>query len=56
MFLAFPTAFMFEHGVVPAAFKPSCHIFYGSRVVDIHDGAPKFAGQKGHSKQLPESS
>lgn len=55
MFLAFPTAFRFEHGEVPASFRPSCHIFYGSRVVDIPDGAPKFEGMKGDSQELPET-
>jgi len=27
-------------------FQPSCHIFYGSRVVDVNDGRPKWSGHK----------
>ncbi|MCG8546828.1 MAG: GFA family protein [Alphaproteobacteria bacterium] len=47
MWLAFPS--LFDFGAppkVPAAFKPTCHIFYGSRVFDMNDGLPKWAGHK----------
>ena len=34
---------------VPAAFEPTCHIFYGARVIDVPDGTPKYLGHKGSS-------
>ena len=50
MFLAFGPLFDFgQPPRVPAAFRPSCHLFYGSRVVDIDDEKPKYVGDKGHS-------
>jgi hypothetical protein len=50
MFLAFGPLFDFGHPPrVPPAFAATCHIFYGSRVIDIDDGKPKFLGQKGSS-------
>ena len=53
MFLAFPTLFDFGHRVeVPESFKPTCHIFYGNRVVDICDDLPKWSGHKNHSTML----
>jgi hypothetical protein len=53
MFLAF--APLFDFGTppqVPAAFQPTCHIFYGSRLMDVDDGRPKFLGHKGSSPLL----
>jgi hypothetical protein len=53
MWLAFPT--LFDFGAppqVPEAFKPSCHIFYGMRVMDIFDELPKWSGHKGESRLL----
>lgn len=51
MWLAFPTLFDFGNPVmVPAAFRPTCHIFYGSRVLDVDDGLPKWAGHRGDSR------
>ncbi|MGB8331498.1 MAG: GFA family protein [Polyangiales bacterium] len=53
MWLAFPT--LFEFGTppqVPAAFEPTCHIFYGARVIDIADGLPKWSGHKNESTLL----
>ena len=53
MWLAFPT--LFEFGTppkVPATFRPSCHIFYAMRVMDVDDGLPKWSGHKGHSRRL----
>ena len=35
--------------VVPAAFQPTCHIFYGMRVMDVNDDLPKYRGHKGNS-------
>lgn len=36
------------------AFEASCHIFYTSRVVDILDGKPKWAGMDGKSDLLDD--
>ena len=50
MFLAFGP--LFDFGLparVPTTFRPSCHIFYGSRVIDINDETPKYLGHKGSS-------
>jgi len=55
MFLAFSTLFKFSDGEIPIAFRPRCHIFYGSRCVDVRDGLPKYAGRAGHSSEIPES-
>jgi len=48
MFLAFGPAFDFgQPPAVPASFRPSCHIFYGARVIDVDDGTPKYLGHRG---------
>lgn len=53
MWLAFPSLFDFGHASsVPAPFKPTCHIFYSLRVMDIDDGLPKWSGHKHHSNRL----
>ena len=53
MWMAFPTLFDFgEAGEVPKAFQPTCHIFYGQRVVDMADGLPKWSGHKNASEQI----
>jgi len=53
MWLAFPALFGFTApGKVPAAFRPSCHIFYGSRAFDVPDGLPKWAGHRNRSAPL----
>ena len=53
MWLAFPSLFDFgDLALVPAAFNPPCHIFYGMRVVDIGDDLPKWSGHKNHSVRL----
>ena len=50
MFMAFGPLFDFGSPArVPPAFSPSCHIFYGARVIDVDDGRPKFLGHKEHS-------
>ncbi len=55
MWLAFPTLFDFgQPPRVPEAFRPTCHIFYGSRVMDVVDGLPKWSGHKGRSALLRE--
>jgi hypothetical protein len=53
MWLMFPT--LFDFGLppnVPAAFRPSCHIFYASRVMNIDDGLAKWSGHKDKSALL----
>jgi hypothetical protein len=53
MWLAFPT--LFDFGTppnVPNKFKPTCHVFYTQRVIDINDHLPKWSGHKNKSMQL----
>ncbi len=53
MWLAFPS--LFDFGAppeIPDAFRPSCHIFYGSRVIDMNDDLPKWSGHKDGSELL----
>jgi len=53
MWLAFPSLFEFgSPPKVPEAFMPTCHLFYGSRVVDINDDLPKWSGHKNESERL----
>jgi hypothetical protein len=53
MWLAFPTLFDFGFPPkVPKAFMPTCHIFYGSRVIDINDDLPKWSGHKNNSERM----
>lgn len=53
MWLAFPSLFNFGHPAkVPESFKPTCHLFYGSRVVEPQDDLPKWSGHKNHSQLL----
>jgi len=53
MWLAFPELFNFGHRTkVPDSFKPTCHIFYDMRVVEIMDDLPKWSGHKNHSNLL----
>ena len=53
MWLAFPALFEFGRPAhVPAAFRPSCYIFYGQRMLDMDDGLPKWQGHKGRSPRL----
>ena len=53
MWLAFPALFDFGPAAeAPDSFKPTCHIFYGQRVIDIYDNLPKWAGHKDYSAQL----
>ena len=53
MWLAFPSLFDFG-GVsqVPKKFKPTCHIFYSMRVIDMDDDLPKWSGHKNKSEKL----
>lgn len=41
MVMAYPPTFGFKDQKVPDAFAPSCHIFYGERVINLDDGVPK---------------
>jgi hypothetical protein len=53
MWLAFPT--LFDFGTppkVPEAFRPTCHIFYDQRVIDIADDLSKWSGHKDRSELL----
>lgn len=51
MWLAFPTLFEFGSPPrVPDAFRPTCHIFYGQRVMDVDDGLPKWSGHAGEAE------
>ncbi len=53
MWLAFPTLFDFGPDTgIPDSFKPTCHLFYGQRVIDISDNLPKWSGHKNHSARL----
>ena len=53
MWLAFPQLFAFKDGI-PENWKPSCHIFYGSKTVSVRDGLQKFKGQKEKSEKMEE--
>ena len=53
MWLAFPS--LFDFGVppsVPKKFKPTCHVFYSMRVIDMSDDLPKWSAHKNRSVQL----
>ena len=53
MWLAFPPLFDFGFPPkVPKVFLPTCHIFYGSRVMDIRDDLPKWSGHKNTSTRM----
>jgi len=52
MWLAFPALFDFGQGTTPDSFKPTCHILYSQRVIDICDNLPKWSGHKNHSALL----
>ncbi|KAG1733594.1 Mss4-like protein [Suillus paluster] len=50
--LAYPS----HYGGVPLEFQPSCHIFYGERVMEVCDGIPKWRGHKNDSELMQEMS
>jgi len=54
MWMSFPTLFKFSDHKTPAAFVPSCHIFYTQRCVDVKDGKTKWSKHQGESDQIPE--
>lgn len=53
MWLAFPSLFDFG-GIagVPFSFRPTCHIFYRLRIVDVNDDLPKWSGHKNTSQRM----
>lgn len=54
MWMAFPTLFQFPARQVPDAFKPSCHIFYEQRCVDIRDDKTKWSKHQDESEIIPD--
>ena len=44
MILLFPTLVKFKNTEEREKWAPSCHMFYGERVVDVKDGKPKLWG------------
>lgn len=55
MLMMFPPLFKFDRNKIPDKFRPTDHIFYGQRMVDINDGKPKWEGHKDDSKRIDES-
>jgi len=55
MILLFPTLIKFKSEEEKRFFSPTCHMFYGQRVVDIPDGKPKWTGIDGQSELIEES-
>lgn len=54
MWMSFPTLFKFPDSKPPEAFRPSCHIFYNQRCIDISDDKPKWAGHQDDSEQIQD--
>lgn len=53
MWLGFPSLFDFgAPPIVPQTFKPTCHIFYASRVFNMDDGLPKWSGHSETSGRI----
>ena len=44
MILLFPTLIKFGSKEKRDKWAPTCHMFYGQRVVDVKDGKPKYKG------------
>jgi len=55
MILLFPTLIQFESKKDRDNFKPTCHMFYSQRVVDIPDGLPKWAEMNDKSDLIADS-
>ncbi|KAI9707709.1 MAG: hypothetical protein M1836_000671 [Candelina mexicana] len=55
MILLFPPLIDFKSKEDQDNFAPTCHMFYGSRVVDINDGKPKWSGLNDQSDLLGDS-
>jgi len=54
MILLFPSLIKFKQGE-KEKFDPTCHMFYGKRLVDIKDGLPKWTGLSGQSELIEDS-
>ena len=54
MWMSFPTLFKFNKHVVPEAFKPTDHIFYQQRCMDIKDGKRKWSKHQGESEVVED--
>lgn len=54
MVLIFPGIIEFGDAEDKKVFDPQCHIFYSQRVVDIHDGKPKWSKLDGKSELIKE--
>ncbi|KAI2603707.1 Mss4-like protein [Hypoxylon sp. NC1633] len=54
MVLLFPGLVTFSDAAHKKVFDPQCHIFYSQRVVDVHDGKPKWSGLDGKSELIKE--
>lgn len=55
MILLFPSLINFKSADDRRKFAPSCHMFYGQRLVDIPDGKPKWTGIDGKSDLIEDS-
>lgn len=55
MILLFPTLIHFKNAEEKQKFRPSCHIFYSRRCIDVPDGIPKWEDHKDKSKRIPET-
>ncbi|KAI1100136.1 Mss4-like protein [Jackrogersella minutella] len=54
MALVFPGIIEFGDAEHKRWFDPQCHIFYSQRVVDMHDGKPKWSGLDKQSELIKE--
>ncbi|KAI4135262.1 MAG: hypothetical protein LQ347_000833 [Umbilicaria vellea] len=55
MILLFPSLIHFKSKQDKENFAPTCHMFYGQRVVDIPDGKPKWTGINKESELIEDS-
>ena len=55
MILLFPTLIKFKSKEDRDKWTPSCHMFYGQRVVDVKDGKPKYKGLDSDPVEMDKS-
>jgi len=55
MILLFPSLIKFKSAEEKKRFDPTCHMFYGDRLVDIPDGLPKWEKMSGKSDLIEDS-
>lgn len=55
MILLFPTLINFKSAEDRKNFDPTCHMFYTRRILDIHDGKPKWSGINKESELIEDS-